>query len=59
MSPAIHIVVEHGHVTLTGVVASQGDRQLAEALARQSLARSVANRLRTSEEARREFELLN
>ena len=59
ISPAIHIVVEHGHVTLTGVVASQGDRQFAAALARQSLARSVTNRLRTSEEARREFELLN
>ena len=58
-SPAIHIVVERGHVTLTGVVANQVDRQLAEMLARQSLAFSVTNRLRTSEEARGELELLN
>ena len=58
-SPAIHIVVERGHVTLTGVVASQVDRQLAETLARQSRAFSVTNRLRTTEEARGELELLN
>ena len=58
-TPTIHIVVERGHVTLTGVVANQVDRQLAEILARQSLAFSVTNRLRTSKEARGELELLN
>ncbi len=58
-SPAIHIVVERGHVTLTGVVNNQVDRQLAETLARQSRAFSVTNRLRTDEETRGELELLN
>ena len=58
VSPPIHIVVDRGHVTLTGVVASTVDRMLAETLARQSLAFSVTNRLRTSEEARAELELL-
>jgi len=59
VSPSIHIVVERGHVTLTGVVANQVDRQLAETLARQSWAFSVTNRLRTNEEARGDLELLN
>ncbi len=58
-SPAIHIVVERGHVTLTGVVANQVDRRLAEIIARRSLAFSVTNRLQTNEEARAELELLN
>ena len=58
-SPPIHIVVERGHVTLTGVVDSLVDRILAETLARHSRAFSVTNRLRTSEEARGELELLN
>ena len=58
-SPPIHIVVERGHVTLTGVVTNQVDRQIAETIARQSLAFSVTNRLRTNEEARGELELLN
>ena len=58
-SPPIHIVVERGRVTLTGVVANQVDRQLVETLARQSLAFSVTNRLRTNEEARSDLELLN
>ena len=59
ISPAIHIVVERGHVTLTGVVDSEVDRMLAESLARQSRAFSVTNRLLTNEEARSELELLN
>jgi osmotically-inducible protein OsmY len=58
-SPPIHIVVERGHVTLTGVVTNQLDRQLVEIIARRSLAYSVTNRLRTNEEARGELELLN
>ena len=58
-SPAIHIVVERGHVTLTGVVSSQVDRQMAETLARHSRALSVTNRLRTNEETRGELEQLD
>jgi hyperosmotically inducible protein len=33
-NPPIHVVVEHGHVTLIGIVTSQIDRQKAEAAAR-------------------------
>jgi hyperosmotically inducible protein len=58
-TPSIHIVVERGHVTLTGVVANELDRRLADALARRGLAFSVTNDLRTNEEARGELELLN
>ena len=58
-SPAIHIVVERGHVTLTGVVSSKVDRQLAGTLARGSRALSVTNRLRTNEETRGELEQLD
>ena len=58
-SPPIHIVVERGHVTLTGVVNNQFERQLVETIARGALAFSVTNRLRTNEEARGELELLN
>jgi hyperosmotically inducible periplasmic protein len=32
--PPIHIIVDHGHVTLKGVVANQMDKQLAETAAR-------------------------
>ena len=32
-NPPIHIIVEHGHVTLTGVVNSNVDRMLARSLA--------------------------
>ena len=37
-NPPIHIVVEHGHVTLTGVVQSEVDRMLARSLAASSSA---------------------
>ena len=44
--PSIHIVVERGHVTLTGVVDSETDRHLALVLARQFDAFSVTNELK-------------
>jgi osmotically-inducible protein OsmY len=31
-NPSIHIVVERGHLTLEGVVSTEGDRRLANAL---------------------------
>jgi osmotically-inducible protein OsmY len=34
VNPPIHVIVEHGHVTLLGIVNSQMDRQKAEAVAR-------------------------
>jgi hyperosmotically inducible protein len=51
-NPPIHIVVEHGRVTLTGVVQSNVDRMLARSLATQFGALSVNNELKTDAEAR-------
>jgi hyperosmotically inducible protein len=51
-NPPIHIVVEHGRVTLTGVVNSEVDRVLARALASQSGAFSITNDLKTDAEIR-------
>ena len=56
--PSIHIVVQRGHVTLTGVVDSETDRQLARALAAQFNAFSVTNRLRLPHEVTMELEAL-
>ena len=57
-NPSIHIVVNRGHVTLTGVVDSEIDRHLARALARQFNAFSVTNELRLPHEVTAEFEAL-
>ena len=57
-NPSIHIVVERGHVTLTGVVNSETDRQLARALAGQFNAFSVTNELRLPHEVTAELEAL-
>jgi len=54
--PPIHIVVERGHVMLTGVVNSEVDKMLARSLASQSQAFSVKSELRTEAEARRALE---
>lgn len=56
--PPIHIIVEHGHVTLQGVVQSNMDRVLARSLATQFGVFSVTNELKTEEEARAELERL-
>ena len=52
VNPPIHIVVERGHVTLAGVVASQVDRTLARSLATSFGALSVTNALKTDAELR-------
>jgi len=49
-NPPIHIVVEHGRVTLTGVVQSNVDRVLARSLAAQFGALSVTSDLKTDAE---------
>lgn len=46
-SPPIHIIVEHGRITLTGVVNSEVDRSLARSLATGHGEFSVRNELRT------------
>jgi hypothetical protein len=52
--PPIHIIVEHQHVTLTGVVRSEADRALARALALQSQPRTLSVELRTDASLRRQ-----
>ena len=49
-NPPIHIVVERGHVTLTGVVRSNVDKMLARSLANQFSAFSVTSKLKTDAE---------
>jgi osmotically-inducible protein OsmY len=51
VNPPVHIIVEHGNVTLTGVVFSEVERRKAEAIARGTFAvMSVTNKLRTETE---------
>ena len=57
-NPSIHVIVERGHVTLTGVVNSDVDRMMANVIARQFLAFSVTNNLKTEAEAREALEKL-
>jgi osmotically-inducible protein OsmY len=46
-NPPVHIIVEHGNVTLTGVVSSEVERRKAEAIARSTFSvMSVTNKLR-------------
>jgi osmotically-inducible protein OsmY len=52
-NPPIHIVVEGGHVTLTGVVNSEVERMLARSLATGQGELSVKNELRTDAEMAR------
>jgi osmotically-inducible protein OsmY len=46
INPPVHIIVEHGNVTLTGTVPSEVERRTAEVIARSTLAFSVTNKLR-------------
>jgi hyperosmotically inducible protein len=55
-NPSIHIIVEHGHVTLTGVVNSNVDRMLARSLVTQFGVMSVKNELKTDAEMREAIE---
>ena len=57
-NPSIHIVVNRGHVTLTGVVNSEADRRLARAYAGQFNAFSITNELRLPHEVTAELEAL-
>jgi hyperosmotically inducible protein len=55
-NPPIHIVVERGRVTLTGVVGTEVDRMLARSLASGFGAFSVKNELKTDAEVREALE---
>jgi hyperosmotically inducible protein len=50
VNPPIHIIVERGRVTLTGVVASEVERMLARSLATSFNAFSVTSDLKTDQE---------
>jgi hyperosmotically inducible periplasmic protein len=52
-NPPIHIIVEHGHVTLAGVVNSNVERMLARSLATGRGELSVTNELKTDAEVAR------
>lgn len=55
-NPSIHIIVEHGHVTLSGVVNNEIDRRLARSLVDQFGVMSVKNELKTDAEVKQELE---
>jgi hyperosmotically inducible protein len=55
-NPPIHIVVEHGRVTLTGTVNSNVERMLARSLATTFGALSVKNNLKTDAEVQQMLE---
>jgi hyperosmotically inducible periplasmic protein len=55
-NPPIHIIVERGRVTLTGVVNSNVERMLARSLATTFGAFSVRNELKTDAEMREQLE---
>jgi len=58
-NPPIHIVVEHGRVTLTGVVNSNVERMLARSLATTFGAFSVKNELKTDAEVQEQLEKIS
>jgi hyperosmotically inducible protein len=51
-NPPIHIIVENGRITLTGVVSSDVERMLAKSLAASFNAFSVKSELKTDQEMR-------
>ena len=59
VNPPIHIVVDRGRVTLTGVVLSDVERMLARSIASQSNAFSVKNELKTEAEVRAALEKMD
>jgi hyperosmotically inducible protein len=59
VNPPIHIVVDRGHVTLSGVVNSNVDRMLARSLANSFGAFSVDNALKTDAEMKDVLESLD
>ena len=57
-NPPIHVIVEHGHVTLDGVVNNEMDRMVARSIASSFGAFSVTNDLKTDAEMQQELEHL-
>ena len=58
VNPPIHIIVEHGKVTLEGVVNNNVDRMIARSIASNFLSFDLKNDLKTTQEAKEELEKL-
>ena len=58
VNPPIHIIVEHGRVTLEGVVNNNVDRMIARSIASNFLSFDLKNELKTTQEAKEELEKL-
>jgi hyperosmotically inducible protein len=58
VTPPIHVIVEHGRVTLVGVVNNEMDKTIANSVARSFLAFDVRNELKTNAEITRQLEQL-
>ena len=58
VNPPIHIIVEHGRVTLEGVVNNNVDRMIARSIASNFLSFDLKNDLKTTQEAKEELERL-
>jgi len=58
VNPPIHVIVEHGHVTLDGVVLNEVDRAIARSIAGNFPAFSITNSLKTEAEVKQELERL-
>lgn len=56
VNPPIHVIVDHGRVTLEGVVNNDVDRMLAHSIASSFTAFELKNDLKTDAEAREELE---
>jgi osmotically-inducible protein OsmY len=59
VNPPIHIVVDRGHVTLSGVVNSNVERMLARSLANSFGAFSVKNEIKTDDEMKQALESID
>lgn len=57
-NPPIHVIVEHGRLTLEGVVRSEGDRVIAQSIAAGFPSFAFRNELKTDAEMRQELERL-
>ena len=57
-NPSIHVIVDHGHVTLTGVVLNNTDRVIARSLVTHFGVMSVVNDLKTEAEVKEALEKL-
>jgi hyperosmotically inducible protein len=57
-NPSIHIIVDHGRVTLDGVVMNDMDRQIARAVVGSFSTFGIKNELKTDEEVKQDLEKL-